>query len=314
MRFGKIPINTFLNKIPHEDCVVCPSIGEDDAYVDVEGKYLVIHSDPITEAGKNAGFLSVVVACNDVNMKGVRCRWVTTVLLLKSEDSLDNVIEGINEACKLLGCSVVGGHTEVTQGVNRDIVVTTAFSFSDKIMKLSDAKEGDYVLVFGTAGIEGTWILANEFEEELLKKGVRAEVIKRSKEYKYKIPVQDIALKVKDYAIAMHDATEGGVYQALLEVAKASNLTLEVKSEIPVSEETAEIARALNINPYQLISSGCFVTVAKSPDVKKLESIGGKVVGVLKKGEPKLIINGKSYTEDFEEELVRIESYYNGGR
>jgi len=314
MRFGKIPINTFLNKIPHEDCVVCPSIGEDDAYVDVEGKYLVIHSDPITEAGKNAGFLSVVVACNDVNMKGVRCRWVTTVLLLKSEDSLDNVIEGINEACKLLGCSVVGGHTEITQGVDKDIVVTTAFSFSDKIMKLSDAKEGDYVLVFGTAGIEGTWILANEFEEELLKKGVRAEVIKRSKEYKYKISVQDIALKVKDYAIAMHDATEGGVYQALLEVAKASNLTLEVKSEIPVSEETAEIARALNINPYQLISSGCFITVAKSPDVKKLESIGGKVVGVLKKGEPKLIINGKSYTEDFEEELVRIESYYNGGR
>ncbi|MFP3347052.1 MAG: AIR synthase family protein [Sulfolobaceae archaeon] len=314
MRFGKIPINTFLNKIPHEDCVVCPSIGEDDAYVDVEGKYLVIHSDPITEAGKNAGFLSVVVACNDVNMKGVRCRWVTTVLLLKSEDSLDNVIEGINEACKLLGCSVVGGHTEVTQGVDKDIVVTTAFSFSDKIMKLSDAKEGDYVLVFGTAGREGTWILANEFEEELLKKGVRAEVIKRSKEYKYKISVQDIALKVKDYAIAMHDATEGGVYQALLEVAKASNLTLEVKSEIPVSEETAEIARALNINPYQLISSGCFITVAKSSDVKKLESFGGKVIGVLKKGEPKLIINGKSYTEDFEEELVRIESYYNGGR
>ncbi|BCU68974.1 AIR synthase family protein [Stygiolobus caldivivus] len=313
MRFGKISIETFLNEIPHESCVVCPGVGEDDAYIESQGKYLVIHSDPITEAGQDAGFLSVTVACNDVNMKGIPCKWVTTVLLLKSEDSLRPVLNGISEACRLLKCDVIGGHTEVTQGLNRDIVVTTAFSFSDRVLKVSDSQSGDYVLVFGTAGIEGSWILANEFEGELLRRGVSRKTINSAKGFKYLIPVQEKAIKVKDYVIAMHDATEGGIYQALLEVAKASGLTLKVDYEIPVAEETLEISRAMGVNPYQLISSGSFIAVARGEEnIEKLKSLGGKVIGKLKGEGPKLVIKDKVYTEDFEEELVRVESGHYG--
>ncbi|MFP3260521.1 MAG: AIR synthase family protein [Sulfolobus sp.] len=312
MSYGKISPKEFIDKVITGGCELCPQIGEDASYVEVEGKYLVIHSDPITEAGKNAGFLSVVVACNDINMKGVECKWVNTVLLLKDKSSLGQIIEGVNEACRILKCKVVGGHTEVTMGLDKDIVITTAFSFSNKVMRLSDAREGDYVGIIGTAGIEGTWILANEYEDELLRRGVSNKIIENAKGYKHLIPVQERMLKVKDLAIAMHDATEGGVYQALLEISIASGLRLRLTSDIPVSEETMEITKALSINPYTLISSGAFLVVTRKPE--EFEKRGGKIIGRLERGETCLEVNEKSYCNDFEEELVRFESDYYGWR
>lgn len=313
MPFGKVPLKDFIDKIKSENCEVCPSVGEDDAIVKVEGKYLVIHSDPITEAGKDAGFLSIAVACNDVNMKGVPCKWVLTTILLSRRENLDEVIEGINEACKILDCSVVGGHTEVTMGLQKDIVITTAFSFSDRVLKLSDGRVGDYIGVFGYAGLEGTWILANEYEEELLRRGVSRETIERAKMLKIQIPVQDKALRVKDYVVAMHDATEGGIYQALLEIAKATGKKVVVERKPPILKETAEITKALNLNPYTLISSGAFLVITREPE--KVEGLGGVIIGKIVEGESVLEVKGEGvYENDFEEELVKFESSYNGRR
>ncbi|MBB5252798.1 AIR synthase family protein [Sulfurisphaera ohwakuensis] len=313
MFFGKIPVRDFLNKIKTGNCEICPEIGEDDAIIRSEGNYLVIHSDPITEAGKDAGFLSVAVACNDVNMKGVPCKWVLTTVLLTKRENLDVIIDGINEACNFIGCSVVGGHTEVTRGLQQDIVVTTAFSFSDKIMKLSDGKVGDYIGVFGFAGTEGTWILANEFENELVKRGVKHEILEKAKKLKYFIPVQEKALKVKDDVIAMHDATEGGIYQALLEVAKSTKKKVLIFRDPPILQETLEITKVLNINPYTLISSGAFIVITRNP--QKIEEFGGVIIGKIVEGEDVLEVKGdKVYKEDFEEELVKFESNYYGWR
>ncbi|BFH73680.1 AIR synthase family protein [Sulfurisphaera javensis] len=311
MLFGKIPVKDFLSKIQTGNCDVCPSIGEDDAMIKTEGEYLVIHSDPITEAGKDAGFLSVTVACNDVNMKGVPCKWVLTTILLSKKENLDKVIEGINEACRIIGCSVIGGHTEVTRGLNQDIVTTTALSFSNKIMKLSDAKAGHYIGFFGYTGLEGTWILANEFEDELLKRGIKKETIEKAKQLRNFISVQDKALRVKDYVIAMHDATEGGVYQALLEVAKASKNKVVINKKPRMLEETLEITKALRINPYTLISSGAFIVITDKP--KKIEELGGEIIGKIVEGEDVLEVEGEGvFKEDFYEELVRFESNYYG--
>ena len=313
MLFGKVPLKDFLNKIRTGNCEVCPSIGEDAAEIKTEGKYLVIHSDPITEAGKDAGFLSIAVACNDINMKGVPCKWVLTTILLSKRENLDEVLSGINEACQTLNCSVVGGHTEVTRGLQQDIVITTAFAFSDRILKLSDGKVGDYIGIFGYAGLEGTWILANEYGEELLRRGVSMKTIEKAKQLKRLIPVQEVAMKVKDYVVAMHDATEGGVYQALLEIAKATGKKVVIERKPPILNETAEITKALNLNPYTLISSGAFVVITREP--KKIEELGGFIIGKIVEGESVLEIKGEGvYENDFEEELVKFESSYNGRR
>ncbi|QGA55114.1 AIR synthase [Sulfolobus sp. E5-1-F] len=312
MNFGKVSINKFIYNLPIGDCLTCPSIGEDAAVLEAKGEYLIVHSDPITEAKSDNGFLSIAVACNDINMKGAQCRWVNNVILLSDISHLNGIISEISEACNLIGCKVVGGHTEVTGNVKQDIIITTAMGISNKFLSYKNVKEGMKVILVGSPGIEGTWILAKDYGELLLEKGVSKKVIENAKNFKKDIIVQQRALSILDYVVAMHDATEGGVMQALLEIAKATGYTVSSDLEkIELRYETKIITKALNIDPLRLISSGSFIAISSHPE-NILEKISeAYVIGEIKKGDPVLEIKGVgTFNEDFEEELVRFESNY----
>lgn len=142
--------------------------------------YLITHSDPITEALYDPGFLSITVACNDINMKGSHCRWVITTILLQSLKDLDKIVAGEKEACKIINCKIVGGHTEVTPGISSSsIVITTAFSISNNYLDIKNVKEGDYIVQVFSIGIEGTWILATEFKGLLKSKGISENLLQK---------------------------------------------------------------------------------------------------------------------------------------
>jgi len=312
VNFGKVSINKFIYNLPTGDCLTCPSIGEDAAVLETKGEYLIVHSDPITEAKSDNGFLSIAVACNDINMKGAQCRWVNSVILLSDISHLGGIISGISEACNLIGCKVVGGHTEVTSNVKQDIVITTAMGTSNKFLNYKSVKEGMKVVLVGSPGIEGTWILAKDYSELLLEKGVSREVIEKAKGFKMDIIIQQRALSILDYVAAMHDATEGGVMQALLEIAKATGYTVLINlDKIGLRYETKIITKALNIDPLKLISSGSFIAISNHPE-KILERISeAYVIGEIKRGDSVLEIKGVgTFNQDFEEELVKFESNY----
>jgi len=83
----------------------------------------------------------------------------------------------------------------------------------------------------------GTAILAADFGDEL---GVDSETRERAEGFLEEISVVPDARIVREYATAMHDPTEGGVASGLLEVARASNVRLEVdRDAVPIREETA---------------------------------------------------------------------------
>ncbi|AKA75038.1 AIR synthase [Saccharolobus solfataricus] len=314
MNFGKVPINKFIYNLPIGDCLTCPSIGEDAAVLEAKDKYLIVHSDPITEAKSDSGFLSIAVACNDINMKGAQCRWVNSIILLSDISHLNATISAISEACNLIGCKVVGGHTEVSDKVKQDIIITTAIGVSNKFLSYKNVKEGMKVVLVGSPGIEGTWILAKDYDQLLLEKGISREIIEKAKEFKKDIVVQPKALSILDYVVAMHDATEGGIMQAMLEVAKASGYTVSINlDKIVLRRETKIITKALNIDPLRLISSGSFIAVSNTPE-KILERISeAYIIGEIKRGDPVLEIKGVgTFNQDFEEELVKFESNYLG--
>jgi len=309
--FGKISPEQFLSRIKSGNCIICPALGEDDAVLKLNKKYLVIHSDPITESGLDSGFLSVVVACNDVNMKGTACKWVLTTVLLSREDNLNNIIDGINEACSLIGCNVVGGHTEVVD-INRDIVVTTALGETDKIMEINSVKDGDYVVLIGDIGIEGSWILATQFQSLLRSKGVSDEVIEAAKAFKKELIVQSKALAISRLVKFMHDTTDGGLLQALFELAKRSNMTVSIREDsIPLRREVHEVTAALNIDPLKFISSGAFIAITDNPK-EILSKVNGYIIGKLVKGEPIVKTEKRIINDNIKEELARIENSYNG--
>lgn len=254
-----------------------PHIGEDASIIDLGQKALVVHSDPITGAVENLGWLAVNVCANDIATRGVRPQWLLIVILLPENTTtsqLKSLTTQIDEAAKKLGVAVVGGHSEITPSVKQPVVITTAIGETrkGKFLRTSGAKAGDHIIVTKGAAIEGTAILASELEKQLRGK-IQAEVLERAKQFVRKTSVVEDALTAAEAGEvhAMHDATEGGVAGGLQEIAWASNIGLIAhEKKILISKETEAVCSALNIDPLRTISSGALIISAGSKSAPKI--------------------------------------------
>jgi len=257
--------------------IIGPKIGEDATILDFKDRVLVVHSDPITGAIENIGWLAVNVSANDIATRGVRPLWILVVMLLPpnvNATQLKQITNQIDEAAKELDITVVGGHCEVTPGIDRPILVTTAIGEAQKqgFVSTGGAKTGDRIIVTKGAAIEGTAILSNELAE-LLETKVGKNVVEKGQEFIKKISVMKDALTATEVGgvHAMHDATEGGLLGGLQEIAWASNIGIVAnESKIPIYEETRMICQALNIDPLKTIGSGALII---SADPEKAEEI-----------------------------------------
>lgn len=281
-----------------------PSVGEDAAIIDMGEKVLVVHTDPITGAVENIGLLAVYVSTNDVATRGASPLWLSLAILLP-EDATKELLEGItsqvDQAAKEIGVSVVGGHTEVTLGLKRPIVVSTAFGEARKgnYVTSSGAKPGDLIILTKTVAIEGTSILANELEAQLKEK-VGEDIVKKAKSYIRFISIAKEALVAisTGFVDAMHDPTESGILGAIQELCYASNVGARVyESKIPISYETKEICEALGIDPLKTISSGALLISAK-------RKYAEEVVKAIEKAGIRATVVGE-FTEEKSVEVVR---------
>ncbi|HDI74374.1 MAG: AIR synthase [Thermoprotei archaeon] len=277
LALGKVPYSLLEKKVftrlgvKDEAVILGPGIGLDSAVIDLGPRVLVIHCDPITEAKKRIGWLSVHISANDVAVCGAKPRWLLSVILLpegSDESVLDEITADIDRAAKEIEASIVGGHTEVTPRLDRPMVITTAAGIVSKkrLVTATGAKPGDLVIATKSVGIEGTAIIAEDFEEDLRSRAIPVRIIERAKTF-----IEDISIVKEAIAAihtggvtAAHDPTEGGFIGGLVELAKASNVMIEVhEDKIPVRSETKVICEALSIDPFKLISSGSLILTVK---------------------------------------------------
>lgn len=214
--------------------------------------------------------------------------------------------------------SIVGGHTELTPGLERPIVITTAFSFAKSFVSAADAQEGDSVMMTKSAGVEGTAILANSLAESGTK--LDARLVRRAQGFLSRMSVvaeADAAFRT-GFVHAMHDCTEGGVLGSIYEMAIASGLGFEIsEAEIPVASETSVICAALGANPLKLIGSGALLLAVKSgkeAEVKRgLKAIGRRLatIGTFGRG-GKVLVHRNGLEEELRtaatDEIWRLES------
>lgn len=318
MQIGKLS-NELLREViisgidkKNEDIIVGPGVGEDCSVVKFGDEVCVLTTDPITAASNNAGIIGVHICCNDIASAGVRPLGILVTILAPPSAALEDIkrIMGeINEACRELSVDVIGGHTEVTDAVNRIVLSITAIGKGkrDGFVTTGGAQDGDDIVVTGYAGLEGTAIIAKDYYDSL-KDRLDGELLLRAQNMLKSISVVKAGLLAADYGVhAMHDATEGGVLGAIWEMAEASRKGVYIYEEkLPVKDETIRICRELGLNPYRLISSGSMIIACSDGEdlcrVLGENGIDARVVGKFTDG--KRIIA----TSQGEEEIVPPEA------
>lgn len=274
---GKLPpdlLKTLLSDIPADSSVIVgPGIGRDAAAIRVGDQILVLKTDPITFPTDDAGWYLVNINANDIACMGADPAWLLVTALLPERSTTPELVESIftslKTACSDLGCLLIGGHTEITEGLDRPILVGQMIgTASDQsLIDPSTASAGDAVMLIGGIAIEGTSILASEAADQLATV-VDPELLTHASAFSREpgisiVPyarrlVADQEIPVK----AMHDPTEGGLATGLREIAESTGFGIEIDaSAVHVYPETRAISSALNLDPWGLIASGALLAV-----------------------------------------------------
>ncbi len=195
--------------------------------------------------------------------------------------------------CDRLEVTLCGGHTEITDSVNKTVVVGQMVGTA-KRSRLLDKKRirrGDQILLTKALAVEGTAILAREFPRALESLGVPADEISRCGQFLFSpgISVLEEAETVLESGgvSALHDVTEGGVATALEELTHAGRHRIRIRiHQVPVFPETARICRLLGIDPLGLIGSGSLLIVCRADSRERLqEALGDRGIRATPVGE-----------------------------
>lgn len=298
------------NNVKREDVVLRPKTGEDCSVIDLKGEMCVLSTDPITGAAKDIGYLAVQINCNDIFSAGAEPVGILLTVLLppsSGEAELEEIMEGALRGAKELGIEILGGHTEVTDAVCKPIVSAAIIGKSQKrkVIMTGGAKVGQDLVMTKWAGLEGTAIIAKEYEEALVQR-LPYGVLQAAQNMKAFLSVgKEAKIAAEHGATAMHDATEGGILGAVWEVAECSGTGIEVwEDKIPIKEETKLICKEAGIDPLGLISSGTMIIVTNNGKelVDKLSQTGipAAIIGKILEKERRLVsaAYGKQFLEE----------------
>ncbi len=275
---GKLPndlLETFLEALPQEaeKILIRPGIGQDTAAVAVKDGVLVLKSDPITLVSDAVAEYAVVVNANDVATAGARPRWFLTTLLFPSGTTpsmVRRLMEDLYTACRRYGIVLCGGHTEITDAVNRPVIsgMLCGTVESNRLVDKRNMRSGDRLLMTKRIAVEGTAIIAREFGDRLERQGIASETVQAAAGLLSKISILPEARIAADFAgvSAMHDITEGGVATAVEEFSAAGGHRLRVQVDrLRIFPETRQLCQATGIDPLGLIGSGSLLITCR-PD------------------------------------------------
>ncbi len=268
---GKLPaehLAHLLSHIPQNNprLIMGGQVGQDAAVIDIGERYLVAKTDPITFATDQIGWYAVQVNANDIACTGATPLWFLATLLLpegKTTPALvDQLFSQITTACADLNITLVGGHTEITYGLDRPIVIGQMLGEvdKDKLVLTQNAQPSDDLILTKQIAVEATAIMATEKRDQLLKI-YDDQTLDRLANYLHEpsisvLPEAQIVMQVGGVH-AMHDPTEGGVATGLHELAEAAQAGLEIFADtLPFDPACQALCQHFGLNPLGVIASG----------------------------------------------------------
>jgi len=221
--------------------------------------------------------------------KGSDRRWV------------EGIFDQIHDACRRFGISLVGGHTEITPGIERVIFSGHMIGEvrKDKLVTTRGARFGDLLVLVKGVCIEGTSIIAG-------KKRINSwpgvflapSSIKPNVHLRPRIDVLRAAQTACNAVSvhSMHDPTEGGLIKWN---DRNGHRLREGDSRRsppgPVYDESRKLCEEYGLDPLGVIASGALLLTVSPFDLPALErafeasSIPARVIGEVKEGRARVL-------------------------
>lgn len=262
------------------EVVVGPQHGVDVGIVDIGGgRVMVLTTDPffvMPDFGwERAAWFAVHILASDASTSGLAPAYLTVDLNLPREitrEQLEQLWHAVDATCRDLGLAIVTGHTGRYDGCNYPMVGgATIVSIGEKDRYLTPmmARPGDVVLLTKGAAIEATGLFGVTFPERIAA-AAGPDIARAAEDLFYQMSVVKDALTAvsvgvhDDGVTSLHDATEGGVFGGLYEVAQASGVGMVVeKDAIVVRPEVRAVCDLFGMDPYSAISEGALVITCR---------------------------------------------------
>ena len=272
---------------------------------------------------------AIYAAVSDLAAKGHVAEGITCAVTLPErvrESKLKQMMEEAVAICQSLSIRIEGQQVLVSGSVICPVVTVNAWGRKKLVQKTvhthaDEAQEtkrmcedtdvglktlspgrmsGADIVVTKYIGGPGASLVALKKEEELLARFPRA-LVAQVQDFSSRgalsvLPEAQIALRHE--TVCMVPVQEGGIFAALWDLAKLckSGLSVELK-KIPMKQSIVEVCNYYDLNPYELLSSGCLLMAAKDGEalVAELFDVGipAAIIGSLTDGNDKVITNGE---------------------
>jgi hydrogenase expression/formation protein HypE len=264
--------------------VIPPMIGYDSGVHKINGKYLVVASDPCTGVPDEwFGFLLINYAASDVALSGAKPEFCTVNLLapkLTAPKAFKEIMQQICTAANELGIAIVRGHTGTYDSLKDLVGVATVYGQVEleNLVTPAGAKPGDLIFCTKSLGLETITNFALKHKalaQELF--GVQQQEALSSQVQMQSCVVEALNLAQTHRVNAMHDATEGGFVAAINELANTSKVGFVVDwDRIPISKEALVLKQYFRFSDEQLLSmssTGTIIGAVNSVDHEKVDSV-----------------------------------------
>jgi hydrogenase expression/formation protein HypE len=274
----------------------------DGAVINLDSQKLAFTTDsyvvrPLFFPGGDIGTLAVNGTVNDLAMCGARPMFLSAGFILEEGlpmNTLWRVVQSMKSAAEQAGVQLVTGDTKVVdRGKGDGIFINTAgigVIESDHVIAPASVRPGDSIILSGDIGRHGIAIMA-------VREGLEFESTIESDCAPLSAMVMDL-LATGAQVRCMRDLTRGGLASALIEIAEATRLQIEIEeSAIPMLEDVQGACEILGFDPLYVANEGRFVVFLPAAEADRAlqrlraHPIGAQacVVGKVQEGTPGLV-------------------------
>jgi len=231
---------------------------------------------PIFFAGGDIGRLAICGTVNDIAMMGAQPSYLTASFILEEGlniDILKKIIDSMKDSASEASIQIIAGDTKVVEKGKADCLYinTAGVGILPPGINVNGANSqpGDIVILSGTLGDHGIAVL--EARGELgFESSIKSDIAPLNG------IVQDL-FEITDQIHTMRDPTRGGLATSLNEIAKQSQVGIEIdETKIPVNPAVLSACEMLGFDPLYIANEGKFILIVPeefaAPILQKMKS------------------------------------------